>query len=315
MSFTQLEYIIAVDRHKHFGRAAEECHITQPTLSMQIQKLEEELGIVIFDRSKTPIIATDEGKNVIEQAKSALNEYKKIKSVAQESRKGFAGDFKLSVIPTLSPYIIPLFAGKFAKNYQEINLIIEENKTEDIINLLCNDEIDAALLVTPLENKLIEELPLYNEPFYMFICDKHEFFNKKEIHQDELDIKDIWLLNKGNCFRDQVLNICSKKKDKNSHEGNLKFESGSFETLKNMVLKNSGYTILPYMGIKELSNEAKKHVKPFKSPIPMREVSIVYSRKFAKKKIIKAIEKTIKSSLPPDLEAVRGKGYKLIGIY
>src|SRR5690606_25468526 len=236
MTLTQLEYVLAVYKHKHFGKAAESCFVTQPTLSMQLQKLEEELGIIIFDRSKSPITPTPEGLPVIEQAQVVIYEQKKLINIINENKGELRGDFKLAVIPTLSPFIIPLFAQSFVEKYPSVNLQIIEQKTDDIIALIKDDEIDAALVVTPLHEKSIVEKILYYEPFYLFTSKKSELFKKKVVQESDLDINEVWLLDKGHCFRDQVLNICTQKKDR-TLKNPINFESGNFETLKNMVLK------------------------------------------------------------------------------
>ncbi len=315
MTISQLEYILSVDKHRNFGKAAEACCVTQPTLSMQIQKLEEELGTIIFDRSKKPIIPTEIGEKIIKQAKFVIRDYNKIKNIVLDFKDKVAGDFTLAVIPTLAPYIIPIFAKNFAEQYKDVNLIIEEYKTEDIIEHLNEDRIDAALVVTPLHVEFIEEKVLYYEPFYLFVSPQHKFSKQEFIHQDELDLEDIWLLNKGNCFRDQVLNICSEKIEQQALNENLKFESGSFETLKNMVLKYSGYTILPKMAVSQLSNDQLDFVRKFKNPVPSREVSLVYSRKIYKKRIIDAIQCSIAHSLPEEYVKLKNDDVQIIEIY
>ena len=211
MTLTQLEYILAVHEHRHFGKAAESCFVTQPTLSMQIQKLEDELQITIFDRSKSPIQTTEDGLMVIDQAGKIIKEQKRLFSLLAERGSEVKGDFRLAVIPTLSPFILPLFLENFVKAYPLVNLQIQEAKTEDIIAMLKKDQIDAGLLVTPLNESFIEERPLYYEPFYLFVNPSNALSKKKSVTQDELDLNEIWLLNKGNCFREQVLNICSQK--------------------------------------------------------------------------------------------------------
>lgn len=313
MTLTQLEYVIAVFKHGHFGKAAQSCFITQPTLSMQIQKLEDELQVTIFDRSKNPIRPTIEGHAVIQQAHAIINEQKKLFSIVNESKDEIAGDFTLSVIPTLSPYIVPLFIQEFIKAYPKVNIKITENKTEDILELIQEDKIDAALLVTPLEEKNIIERVLYYEPFYLFAASNHPLSKKSKVRQEDLSLDDIWLLNKGNCFRDQVINICSK--DKAYEVKNpINFESGSFETLKNMVLKYGGHTLLPYMATINLPSSHKKLVRPFVRPIPTREVSLIHTKSSLKTKIIDALEKIILDSTQKDLRKVKGKSQEIIEI-
>lgn len=313
MTLTQLEYVLAVFERKHFGRAAQACHVTQPTLSMQLQKLEEELQITIFDRSKSPIQVTSEGELVVEQAKRILHEHKKLYSMVEESKEEIQGNFRLSVIPTLSPFIIPLFAKNFHEAYPKVNLQITENKTEDIIRMLKDDEIDAALLVTPLHEKSVEERKLYYEPFYLFVSQNHSFYQKEIVKEDELDINEIWLLNKGNCFRDQVLRICARAKDKNLTNP-INFESGNFETLKNMVLSGTGYTVLPHMAVQQLPEDQKKLARAFAPPAPTREVSLVHMKDCVKKKILDVLEEEILASVPDDLRHLDAQGQEIINI-
>lgn len=311
MTLTQLEYVLAVNNLRHFGKAAESCFVTQPTLSMQLQKLEDELQITIFDRSKSPIAPTEEGKLVIDQAEKIIKEQKRMFSLIDETKEELTGDFKIAVIPTLSPYIIPLFIQSFTKAYPKVNFQIQEAKTEDIIEMLKKDEVDAGLLATPLHEKTIEERVLYYEPFYLFVSSKHPFHKKKKIKEEELDINEIWLLNKGNCFRDQVLNICSST-NSNDLKNPINFESGNFETLKNLVLKGFGYTILPHMAAKQLSATHKKLLRPFKSPVPTREISLVFSKDCLKKKAIDALEEEILGTIPDDLRALKKSQLQVI---
>lgn len=311
MTLTQLEYVLAVNNLRHFGKAAESCFVTQPTLSMQLQKLEDELQVIIFDRSKSPVVPTEEGKLIINQAETIIKEQKRMFSIVDETKQELTGDFKVAIIPTLSPYIIPLFIQSFTKSYPKVNFQIEEAKTEDIIEMLKRDEVDAALLATPLHEKTLEERVLYYEPFYLFVSHEHPFYKKKKIKEEELDINEIWLLNKGNCFRDQVLNICSNTVT-NELKNPINFESGNFETLKNLVLNGHGYTILPHMAVKQLSSTHKKLARPFKSPVPTREVSLVYSKDCLKKKAINALEEEILGAIPDDLRSLRKSQLQVI---
>jgi LysR family hydrogen peroxide-inducible transcriptional activator len=313
MTITQLEYVLAVDKFRHFGKAAKSCSVTQPTLSMQLQKAEEEIGIIIFDRSKNPILPTDEGEQIIKQARVVLREYKKIFAIIDAGKDEVRGDFRLGVIPTLSPYVIPLFAGAFVKKYPHVNLTIEEFKTEDIIELLSRDEIDAGLLVTPLQGESFIERTLFLEPFSVFASANHPLLKKSKIKDKDLDTSDVWLLNEGHCFRQQVLNLCKISKDIGQHD-NLKFESGNLETLKNMVINNSGYTLLPHLAVLNLSEEELEHVRDFQTPVPTREVSLVHNRIFLKEKIISALEASIIENLPDSLASLKKKNLEIISI-
>lgn len=310
MTITQLEYVLAVEKYRHFKKAAESCHISQPTLSMQIQKLEEELEIMIFDRSKSPVLVTQEGQAFINQGRVVYREYLKLLEVAKNSNAEVSGAFKLGVIPTLSPYIIPLFVDSFQKKYPEVELVIEEMKTEDILDSLTKDEIDGGLLVTPLQDKTLIEKVLYYEKFHLFFNPKHELLKKKRIKESELNAQEVWLLNEGHCFRNQVLKICKMKK---GHRQSL-FESGSLETLRNMVIKTSGYTIIPEMSLEGLPNAQRKLTREFCRPVPTREVSLVYARSFYKEKIINALEDSIISNLPNYVNSLKNKDLQIVKI-
>ncbi len=313
MTITQLEYILSVEKYRHFGKAAKACAVTQPTLSMQLQKAEEELGVMLFDRSKNPILPTQEGIKIIEQARHVIREYKKIFSIIDAAQYEVRGEFRLGVIPTLAPYLIPLFAGDFVKRYPEVKLTIEEFKTEEIIELLGRDELDAALLVTPIVGEAFIERVLFHEPFSIFAATDHNLLKKAKVKAGDLDPTDVWLLNEGHCFRQQVLNICKISQDGSLHD-NLKFESGNLETLKNMVLHSNGYTLLPKLAVMNLSSEDRKHVREFHNPIPTREVSLVHNRIFLKEKIITALEAIVIENLPAELMSMKKKNYEVVSI-
>lgn len=315
MTLTQLEYILAVNKFRHFGKAAASCHITQPTLSMQIQKLEEELDIIIFDRSKNPILPTIDGEPILRQAQIVVREHKKILDIIKDNRGKIEGDFKLAVIPTLAPYIIPLFTQSFLNKYPDINLIIEEYKTEDIIRLLEDDKIDAGLLITPLKEDSLIERVLFYEPFYLFVSPDHQLNGKNKIEEKDLSSDEVWLLNEGHCFRNQVLKLCYSAGKHKGLKGNIQFESGNLETLKNMVLKHSGYTLLPHMAIMDMNQNQKKFVKEFKTPVPTREVSLVYGRSFLKEKVIVALEEEIIKSIPKELKSLKNENLSIVEIF
>jgi LysR family transcriptional regulator, hydrogen peroxide-inducible genes activator len=313
-TLTQLEYVIAVDHERHFGRAAEACNVSQPSLSAQIQKLECELNLVIFDRSKKPILVTEAGKEIIEQARIILREHKRLKTLADTKAIEPKGDFELAVIPTLASYVIPLFIGDFSEKYPKVNLGIHEQKTDDIIRLLQNDELDAGLLVTPLNDERLIERHLYYEPFYCFINEHHPLQGKDLILEIDLNCGDLWLLSEGHCFRNQMLRICSMN-PQNGAFSNIRFESGNLETLIKLVKTNSGFTLLPQMAVDGLSKEeVKTHVKPFRAPVPTREVSLVYNRTFLKETIINALEACIIENLPGHIRSLKRDSVHVVDI-
>jgi LysR family hydrogen peroxide-inducible transcriptional activator len=312
-SITQLQYIVAVDSHRHFGRAAKDCHVSQPSLSAQIQKVEEELSFVIFDRSKNPILTTAQGERLIKQAKIVLKEHKRIFEIETDGSEP-SGSFQLGVIPTLIPYVVPMFIESFSRKYPKVNLSISELKTEDIISSLYEDEIDGAILVTPLYDDKIIELSLFFEPFYAFVAKDHPLYRKKRVKDGELNPDSIWLLDEGHCFRDQVIRVCSMRKEKKIMK-NINFRSGSLETLMNMVRKGHGYTLIPHLATLDLSEQEKqKNLKSFVKPVPTREVSLVHSRSFLKEKIIEALESEVILNLPPEIQSLKKGNISVIDI-
>jgi LysR family hydrogen peroxide-inducible transcriptional activator len=313
-TITQLEYVLAIDKEQHFGRAAKECCVSQPSLSAQVQKLEDELGIVIFDRSKKPILTTEVGKEIISQARIIVREHKKLQIIANEKSIEAKGNFELAVIPTVASYLIPLFIGHFSETYPQVNLVINEHKTGDIIKLLEKDEIDAGLLVTPLEEESLIERHLFYEPFYCYLHKNHPLSKKKLVSGKNLDTGDLWLLSEGHCFRDQVLNVCGKGKNRRALPA-IKFESGNLDTLVKLVKANSGFTLLPRLAVDNLpESEVKEHVKRFKSPVPTREVSLVYNRSFLKETIISALETSILLHLPKQIKSLKKQNIDVIDI-
>ncbi|MCI5072977.1 LysR substrate-binding domain-containing protein [bacterium] len=312
-SLSQLEYILAVAKHKHFGRAAKSCFVSQPSLSAQVQKAEDELDIVIFDRSKSPIKITQLGQEVIDQAKKIISEHKKLLDIHAQSTE-LSGSFHLGVIPTLSPYILPLFIKSFSDNYPKVELTISEHKTQDIIEKLYDDQIDGGLLVTPLYDDKIIERSLFYEPFYAFMSNKHPLIKKKTVSETQLQDYPIWLLDEGHCFREQVIKVCAFK-NKPEVLNNVHFDSGNLETLKNLIRRGDGYTLIPHLSTLDLSEQEKKHqLKKFKTPVPTREVSLVHSRTFLKEHIINAIIDCIIDNVPNELSSLKKRNIERIEI-
>ncbi|HRH56229.1 MAG TPA: hydrogen peroxide-inducible genes activator [Chitinophagales bacterium] len=298
ISLTQLEYILAIDTYRHFAKAADACLVTQPTLSMQLKKLEEELKISIFDRSKQPIIPTEAGAALIEQARIILREAKKLEQIAKHYDDTFEGSLVIGIIPTLAPYLLPYFLGDFLKKYKRIKLVIQELTTEEIIFKLNKDEIDAGILATPLHEPGLMEEPLFYEEIKVFAHYNHPLTKKKNLEHEDILRDDIWMLSQGNCFRSQVINICANPIKMNDQ---LRYESGSIETLKKMVEMEGGFTLLPELAVLELSTKKLNQVAEFKKPKPLREVSVVYARSVAKKKFIDVLKKQIIANIPEDL--------------
>ena len=291
MTITQLKYVLSVAEYQNFTVAAEHSFVTQPTLSMQIQKLEEELNIKIFNRSKKPIELTQVGKKIVEQAKVIVGESNRILDIVHQQKGFIGGEFKLGIIPTIMPTLLTMFLQNFTKKYPKVKLIIEELTTEEIIRKLSDGHIDAALAATPLENDSIKERPLYYEPFVGLIPENHRLFKNKTITAEELEMGDILLLEDGHCFKDSVLNLCTAHKIDNKK--GFQLESGSFDTLIKLSKEGLGMTLLPYLHTLDLNDIDKSHLREFTNPPPAREVSLIYHKSQLKMQLIEALKKTI----------------------
>ncbi|WP_310379136.1 LysR substrate-binding domain-containing protein [Flavobacterium sp.] len=291
MTITQLQYVLAVAEHKNFTLAAEKCFVTQPTLSMQIQKIEEELKILIFDRTKKPIQLTDIGQKIVNQAKNIVIEANRIKEIVEHQKGFIGGEFRLGIIPTIMPTLLPMFLNNFIKKYPKVKLIIEELNTDEIIIRLKNGKLDAAIASTPLEDHNIKEIVLYFEPFVAYIPENHTINLKSEIEISDLNIEEILLLQDGHCFRDGILNLC--KSASTIEIDHFQIQSGSFETLIKLADEGLGITLLPYLHTLDLKDKDKTKLKHFKEPKPAREVSLIYPKSELKIHIINALSNTI----------------------
>jgi len=291
MTITQLHYVLAIAEHKNFTKAAEKCFVTQPTLSTQIQKLEDELGILIFDRSKKPIELTEVGRKIVFQAKNIVNESDRIQDIVDQQKGFIGGEFKMGIIPTVMPTLLPMFLKTFIKKYPKVKLKIEELTTEDIITKIKDGHLDAAIVSTPLENESIKERVLFYEPFVGYIPSNHRLSSKKKIDVSDLEIDDMLLLEDGHCFRDGVINLC--KTFKKQSDDTFQLESGSIETLIKLSNEGLGMTLLPYLHTLDLNEKLKENLHQFNEPTPAREVSIIYHKSELKMQIIDALHNVI----------------------
>ncbi len=306
MTITQLEYIVAVDTYRSFVMAAEKCFVTQPTLSMQVQKLEDLLGVKLFDRSKQPITPTEIGIEIIEQARIMLAESEKIKEIITDRQKELSGELKVGIIPTVSPYILPKIIGGFIQKHPQVKLVVWEQTTEQIIQQLKLGTLDCGILSTPLHEPSLTEIPVFYENFVAYVSKHSQLSKKKSICPDDIDMEEIWILNEGHCMREQVLNICQRRR---ATKGFMHFEynTGSVETLKRMVDQNNGATILPELALSELSDKQLDRVRYFKSPEPAREVSIVIQKNFLKRRMIEALKTEILEFVPKRMKSKKKK--------
>ncbi len=301
MTYQQLEYLLLVAQAGSYAEAARHIGVTQPTLSMQLQKLEEEIGITLLDRSRRPVIATEAGSIFIKQAQTALAEYRKLAELTQLMRGETRGELKVGIIPTLAPYLVPLFVQDFTTRYKDVHLSISEITTGEIIKRLkypenYQDALDCAILATPLESENLLEKPLFTEPFYVYMQKGHKLLKKKKIDMIDLDNNGAWVLDEGHCLRNQILNLCSGK----IHRANpsLNYQTGSLETLKEMVNLYGGITILPYLSTLQLSETEKKRIRPFAGVQPAREISLVSHRHNVKERLLQALSGSVQKNLP-----------------
>ncbi|MDB5248276.1 MAG: transcriptional regulator, LysR family [Segetibacter sp.] len=297
MTFVQLEYVVALDNYRHFAVAAEHCYVTQPTLSMQIQKLESELGIQIFDRTKHPVEPTEMGEQLIAQAKKILKEKSRMDDLVHTQKGILTGELKIGIIPTLAPYLLPLFIQSFTRNHPQVKLVVSEMTTEVIMSKLRESRIDVGILVTPLNDQAIKEHVLFYEELVAYVSDKNKAYKKTYVLPQDIDPGKLWLLEEGHCFRSQILNLCELRKA--SREGeHFEYEAGSFETLRRIVELNDGITVLPELATFDLNENQAQLIRHFQSPAPMREVSMVIHRDFVKKRLIEVLKKEILTSIP-----------------
>jgi len=301
MNLQQLEYVVAVDNHRHFLHAAQECFITQATLSMMIQKLENELDIKIFDRSKKPVKPTEIGKKIIVQARRILAESEQLKQIVLHEKGEVSGELKVGIIPTLAPYLLPKFLKKFTTQFPLVKLNISEHTTATIIERLKTGALDTAIVATPLGDKSLKEHVLFYERYFLYINDKEKGFNKQYVLPADIDVDQLWLLEEGHCMRAQILNLCELKKQHEYME-KLHYSAGSIETLKNLVEQNFGITIIPELAVYALTPLQKKRIRQFKPPAPVREISIVTHRDYVKNQLIQALKEVILSKIPPEMK-------------
>lgn len=290
-SLSQLDYIIALEAYGQFSTAAEKCFVTQPTLSMQIKKMENDLDIIIFDRTKQPIVPTELGKKIIAQAKRILKEAHQINELVDVNKNVMKGPLKLGVIPTIAPYLLPKFIGKFAKKYPEVQLKIRELETSDMVTALEKDIIDIGIASTPLKGAHLMEFPLYNEKIVIYSHPNHPIHQKNEVFLDDLKNENIWLLSPGHCFRSQVINVCDLKSTVTHLP--FEYESASIETLIKMVNKEGGITLIPQMAVEDLTAKQKLNVKEISDYKAVREVSLLTNRLFVMEQKKLALEKEI----------------------
>lgn len=301
MTFTQLEYIIAIDNHRHFARAADACFITQPTLSMQVQKLEDTLGVKIFDRSRSPVVPTEAGKAILNQAKKILLEKDRIGEIISARKGLLEGELRIGIIPTLAPYLLPLFVQSFTRKYPKIKLVVFEKTTGNLLQLLRNSALDVGILVTPFHEKGIREEVLFYEELLVYVSENNGLHQKNYVLAKDIDPNKLWLLEEGHCFRSQMINLCElfRATRQGSH---FDYEAGSFETLRRMVEMNDGITVLPELATLDFNKRQQGLIRHFRKPVPMREVSLVVQRDFVKERLVDILKKEILDCVPDKIK-------------
>ena len=306
MTFQQLEYIVALSKTKHFVNAAEMCGVTQPTLSMMIQKLEDELDVKIFDRSRHPIEITKVGLKIIEQAQTTLCQLNRIKELVSSEKGDVSGNINIAIIPTVAPYLLPKFFSEFRSMYPELSFKISEMRTDTIEKKLLLGEIDMAILSTPLMNPNILEIPLYYEKFVAYISPDEAIYEKKELVASDLPVDHLWVLEEGYCLRNQVFNFCVK-----DMKISYAYEAGSIETLIKIVDENGGYTVIPELHLELLTVGQKKNVRKLIDPEPVREISLVIQQNFIREGQLNAVADTIKKIIPQEMLDSRLKKFAI----
>jgi LysR family hydrogen peroxide-inducible transcriptional activator len=307
MTLQQMLYLVALDNHRSFVRAAESCLVSQPTLSMQIQKLEEEVGAMLMDRTKHPIEPTPIGHELITSARKVLAEVNAVKSKINNEVERLDGTFSLGVIPTVAPYLLPRWLPFFLKDDTPMQLRISELRTNEIVDQLKRGVLDIGILATPLQDDALFEIPLYYEPFQLYVSGTHALSKKTLIKVDDLDVSDMLLLEEGHCFRAQALALCgSAERSKNEK---VSYHAGSLETIIGMVERGVGYTLLPALAA--LNVPSPTLLKNFSGTAPVREISIVVHRRFPRQAVLDHLKKWIQTAIPQNL--VQPKKYKRIG--
>jgi LysR family transcriptional regulator, hydrogen peroxide-inducible genes activator len=301
MTITQMEYIVAVDKYGSFVTAAEKCNVTQPTLSMQIQKLEDELGVKLFDRNHHPIVTTESGTNIIAQVRTALYEVQKVYELIDTKNKEVRGKINLGIIPTLAPYLLPKMLSEFMEKYPEVELQIFELTTENILKQIKEDKLDFAILSTPLHDKEIKETPLFYEQFVAYLADGHPLLEKKTIKPTDLNVNELWTLNDEHCMHFQAINLCDDSKKTKKQNNQLQYQTGTIQSLVKMVEKNGGATIIPELSLEDFYEHQLENIRYFTSPEPVREVSMVCSRYFVKAKIANSFTQQMLQYLPENM--------------
>lgn len=298
MTLQQLEYILAVEQFRHFAKAAEHCRVTQPTLSAMIQKLEEELGVKLFDRTMQPVCPTSIGQKVIAQARLITTQASLVKEIISEEQRSLAGTFRLAVLPTIAPYLLPRFFQQFIEKYPEIDIRVTEMQTQYISQGLRAGEIDAAIMATRLEDTSLQETPLFYEQFFGYISRKEPLFKHEVIRTSDITGERLWLLDEGHCFRDQLMRFCQMEAVKLNQ---MAYRLGSMETFMHMIENGKGITFIPELAVQQLNQEQKEMVRPFAIPRPTRQIVLVTNKNYIRNSLLKVLIEEIQAAVPKEM--------------
>lgn len=302
MTLQQLEYILAVNQFRHFAKAAEYCRVTQPTLSAMIQKLEEELDTRIFDRSQQPVCPTPVGIHIIEQAQNILVQANRIKNIIEEEKHSLTGTFKLGILPTVAPYLLPRFFPQLMKKYPDLDIRVVEMKTNDIKKALQTGEIDAGIVASLAGMEELQQTPLFYEQFFAYVSHEDALFNNEVIRTSDLNGEQLWLLDEGHCFRDQLVRFCQMKSARASQ---LAYHLGSMETFMRMVESGKGVTFIPELAVLQLGDAQKELVRSFAIPCPTRQVVLLTNKNFIRHTLLEVLVKEIKLSVPKEMLSLK----------
>lgn len=302
MTLQQLEYILAVNQFRHFAKAAEYCRVTQPTLSAIIQKLEEELDTRIFDRSQQPVCPTPVGIHIIEQAQNILVQANRIKNIIEEEKHSLTGTFKLGILPTVAPYLLPRFFPQLMKKYPDLDIRVVEMKTNDIKKALQTGEIDAGIVASLAGMEELQQTPLFYEQFFAYVSREDALFNNEVIRTSDLNGEQLWLLDEGHCFRDQLVRFCQMKSARASQ---LAYHLGSMETFMRMVESGKGVTFIPELAVLQLGDAQKELVRSFAIPCPTRQVVLLTNKNFIRHTLLEVLVKEIKLSVPKEMLSLK----------
>lgn len=302
MTLQQLEYILAVDKHRHFAKAAEHCGVTQPTLSAMIQKLEDELGVKLFDRHLQPVAPTEIGKKIIRQARSIQAQVAQVKEIVREEIHSYSGTFRLGVLPTIAPYLLPRFFPQLIKKYPELDLQVYERKTHEIKADLLSGALDAAIWANKPEENWIVGDTLFYEEFYGYVSRGEKVFKNEIIRTSEISGERLWLLDEGHCFRDQLLRFCQLEAVKLNQ---MSYRLGGLETFMRMVESGQGITFIPELALSQLGEKQKELVRPFAIPRPTRSIVLVRHKNFIRNMLLEFLIKEIKSAIPEHMLSLK----------